>query len=84
MPFLEIMSSQDPPIKSKEHYATFKQLHFAYKAASSEAEKSASRPKEQYDSKVCESTVDIGDHVLIRKVGLKGKNKFEDKCGQPS
>ena len=41
--------------------------------------KSASHQKEQYDSKVCESTVDIGDHVLIRKVGVKGKNKLADK-----
>ena len=76
--FIGIKSSQDPPIKSREHYATKlkKRLHFAYKAASSEAEKSASRQKEQYDSKVRESTVDIGDRVLIRKVGLKGKNKL--------
>ena len=49
-----------------------KRLHFAYKAAISEAEKSASQQNEQYDSKVRESTVDIGDRVLIRKVGLKG------------
>ena len=54
-------------------------MNFADKAASSEAEKSASRQKEQYDSKVRESTVDIGDRVLTRKVGLKGKNKLADK-----
>ncbi|MCG7879345.1 MAG: RNase H-like domain-containing protein [Candidatus Thiodiazotropha endolucinida] len=79
--FLGLSSSQDPPIASREHYATKlkKRLQFAYKMASKEAEKSALHQKSQYDSKVRESTVDIGDRVLIRKVGLKGKNKLADK-----
>ena len=32
-----------------------------------------------YDSKIRESTVQVGDGVLIRNVGLKGKNKLADK-----
>ena len=32
-----------------------------------------------YDSNVRESIVEVGDRVLIRNVGLKGKNKLADK-----
>lgn len=75
------LSSEDPKISDKEHYATKlrKRLQFAYKTASREAEKSASRYKNIYDSKVRESTLDVGDRVLIRNVGLKGKQKLADK-----
>ncbi|MCU7858926.1 MAG: DDE-type integrase/transposase/recombinase, partial [Candidatus Thiodiazotropha sp. (ex Lucinoma kastoroae)] len=79
--YLGLNSSQDPTISSREHYVSKlkKRLHFAYKVASSEAQKSAGRHKVRYDSKVRESTVDIGDKVLIRNVGLKGKHKLADK-----
>ncbi|MCG8113144.1 MAG: DDE-type integrase/transposase/recombinase, partial [Candidatus Thiodiazotropha taylori] len=75
------LSSEDPKISDKEHYATKlrKRLQFAYKTASREAEKSAARHKHLYDSKVRESTLDVGDRVLIRNVGLKGKQKLADK-----
>ena len=71
----------DEPISSKEHYATKlkKRLRYAYKVAASEAEKNAHRHKAQYDAKVREATLDIGDRVLIRNVGLKGKHKLADK-----
>lgn len=75
------LQTPDEPIKSREHYATKlkKRLNFAYKVAASEAKKSADRSKSNYDLKVREATVDIGDRVLIRNVGLKGKNKLADK-----
>ena len=79
--YLGLKSSQDPAISSKEHYATKlkKRLQYAYKVASSEAQKSAERHKAQYDLKVRESTVDVGDRVLVRNVGFKGKHKLADK-----
>ena len=79
--YLGLKSSQDPAISSKEHYATKlkKRLQYAYKVASSEAQKSAERHKSQYDLKVRESTVDVGDRVLVRNVGFKGKHKLADK-----
>ena len=75
------LSSEDEPITSREHYATKlkMRLQFAYKTVSREAEKSAARHKILYDSKVRESTLDVGDRVLIRNVGLKGKHKLADK-----
>ena len=47
--------------------------------ASKEANKSATRHMSNYDCKVREATVGVGDRMLIRKVGLKGKNKLADK-----
>ena len=75
------LTSEEPSISDREHYATklTKRLQFAYKTASKESEKSAARHKNHYDSKVRESTLDVGDRVLIRNVGLKGKNKLADK-----
>ena len=69
------------PISSREHYTSKlkKRLDFAYKVAAREAQKSADRNKANYDLKVREATLDVGDHVLIRNVGLRGKNKLADK-----
>ena len=60
------------PISSREHYASKlkKRFDFAYKVAAREAKKSADRNKTNYDLKVREATLDVGDHVLIRNVGL--------------
>ena len=79
--YLGLNSPDSPSFSSKEHYATKlkKRLEFAYKIASREAEKSAEQYKTRYDSKVREATVNVGDRVLIRKVGLKGRNKLADK-----
>ena len=79
--YLGLNSPQDTSDPSRQHYASKlqKRLKFAYQVASSEAQKSAGRHKLIYDSKVRESTVDIGDRVLIRNVGLKGKHKLADK-----
>ena len=52
--------------------------------ASKEANKSATRHKSNYDCKVREAIVGVGDIVLIRKVGLKGKNKLADKLNKHS
>ena len=70
-------SSQDSECTSREHYASKlkKRLDFAYKVASKEANKNATRHKSNYDGKVREATLGVGDRVHIRKVGLKGKNK---------
>ena len=56
-----------------------KRLDFAYKTASKEARRQGRRHKVTYDLKVRESNLMPGDPVLIRNVGLKGKNKLADK-----
>ena len=65
--YLGLNSPHDPSDPSRQHYASKlqKRLNFAYQVASSEAQKSAGCPKLIYDSKVRESTVDIGTGSLL-------------------
>lgn len=56
-----------------------KRLNYAYELASAEANKSSRRYKAQYDSKVRDSTLKVGDRVLVRNVGLKGKQKLANR-----
>ena len=56
-----------------------KRLDFAYKTASKEARRQGRRHKVTYDLKVRESNLMPGDRVLIRNMGLKGKNMLADK-----
>ena len=79
--YLGLSSPEEPVLTSKEHYATKlkKRLQFAYKVAASEARKSADRNKKIYDLKVREATLDVGDRVLVRQVGLRGKHKLADR-----
>lgn len=44
-----------------------------------EVKKFVEKNKERYDVKICEVRLEVGDKVLIRNVGLKGKNKLVDK-----
>ena len=79
--YLGISKTEEYEIVSQDHYATKlkKRLQFAYKVASKEAEKSSQRHKSNYDLKVREATLDIGDRVLIRQVAFKGRHKISDK-----
>ena len=56
-------------------------LHEAYEAARREAEKHAAANKKRYDLKVRVKNTDLqaGDRVLIRNLGLKGKNKLANR-----
>jgi transposase InsO family protein len=54
-------------------------MQFAYDAAARHAGKEAEKNKSRYDRGVRESLLEIGDRVLVRKVGIKGKHKLADK-----
>ncbi|XP_076830977.1 uncharacterized protein LOC143476602 [Brachyhypopomus gauderio] len=56
-----------------------KDLQEAYELANKAADKTHQRNKRAYDQKVRFQTVDIGDRVLLRNVGLKGKHKLESR-----
>lgn len=79
--YLGISKPEECDIVSQDHYATKlkKRLQFAYKVASKEAEKSSQRHKANYDLKVREATLDVGDRVLIRQVAFRGRHKISDK-----
>ena len=58
-------------------------LHFAYKKAQEAAKQSAAQHKRYYDLKVRSSgSLHPGDRVLVRNVGLRGKQKLADKWEQ--
>jgi len=79
--FLGIEPDQSFRAKDLNSYSSNlkKRLDFAYKVASKEAKRQGRRHKRQYDKKVRNVQVVPGDRVLVRNVGLKGKNKLADK-----
>uniref|UniRef100_A0A674P9H8 Integrase catalytic domain-containing protein n=1 Tax=Takifugu rubripes TaxID=31033 RepID=A0A674P9H8_TAKRU len=54
-------------------------LKQAYKLASEAADKRHQRNRRLYDRRVTFRTLDIGDRVLLRNLGLRGKHKLESK-----
>ena len=54
-------------------------LQRAYKLASEAADKTDQRNKRSYDKRVGFQSLDIGDRVLLRNLGLKGKHKLESR-----
>ena len=79
--YLGLQSTEQSEVRSKEHYGTKlkKRLQFAYKVASNEARKNTDRHKRNYDLKVREATLDVGDRVLVRRVGFRGRHKIADR-----
>ena len=51
-------------------------LDVAYNIATAQAKKSASRHKAHYDKRIRGSVVSVGDRVLVRNVGVRGKHKL--------
>jgi hypothetical protein len=51
-------------------------LDLAYRIAVAEGSKLSARHKALYDKKVRGATVNVGDYVLVRKVGIIGKHKL--------
>lgn len=54
-------------------------LKASYQLAIANAKKVADKNKQRFDMKVRESTLEIGDRVLVRNVRLRGKNKLADR-----
>ena len=53
-------------------------LKYAYKKAIEEAEKKGAKNKHYDDQKVRNATIEAGDRVLVRKVGIRGNHKLAD------
>ncbi|XP_052797464.1 uncharacterized protein LOC128229702 [Mya arenaria] len=54
-------------------------LQYAYRVAGEAAKKRANQNKVQYDKRVRENKLSVGDVVLVRKVNLQGRQKLADK-----
>lgn len=92
--FLGIKPEDSERSKSHSNYVKGlqKRLNYAYKVASRESRRQARRHKRRYDLRVRHAKIEPGDRVLVRNVGLKGKNKLADRwsrevyvvCSQPN
>lgn len=67
--------------KSHSQYVQTLKTHLqeSYELAVKNAAKTAERNKIRFDKHVTESTLDVGDRVLVRNVRLRGKHKLADK-----
>lgn len=54
-------------------------LEQSFKIATSNAQKSAERNKTRFDKQVVDSTLQVGDRVLVRNVKLRGKHKLANR-----
>ena len=52
---------------------------WAYKLVSKEAAKSADKQKKQYDKKARNSTLEVGDRILVRRTSFQGKHKLSNR-----
>jgi hypothetical protein len=78
--FLGIEPNRTKPTDKSTYVSGLRsRLNFAYKAASREARKQGQRHKKWYDLRVREAKVEIGDRVLVRNVGIRGKAKLADR-----
>jgi transposase InsO family protein len=57
-------------------------LEAAYKAASEATKQAQTRQARGYNKKVRGSKIEIGDYVLVKNVGVRGKHKLADKWKQ--
>jgi hypothetical protein len=75
------------PLKGKPNYTEYvkglkSRLDHAYKVASEHLKQAKLKQKAQYDVRNRGAVVQPGDNVLVKQVGLKGKNKLADKWEQ--
>ena len=59
-----------------------KRMDYAYRLVSDRTSKLDAKNKSRYDSKLHENTIEPGDRVLLRNVGIPGKHKLGDKWGK--
>lgn len=73
------LNSQKQRSHSEYVRALKNHLQESYQLVSKNASKTAARNKVRFDKRVTESTLDVGDRVLVRSVRLRGKHKLADK-----
>jgi uncharacterized protein YdeI (YjbR/CyaY-like superfamily) len=81
---LDVIQGLSSPVDEEPSHAEYvrklrKRLQYAYALASRENKKASARQKKHFDMKVRGPTVQVGDRVLLRKLGVKGKHKIDDE-----
>ena len=80
---IDVLLGTEGQQTEKQGYSEFvlslrKRLDYAYKLASSQADKAKESQRKYYDMKTRGAVVAIGDRVLVRSVNLRGKQKIAD------
>ena len=81
---VDVMFGIDPDARRLKHPAQYvddlrKRLKHAFDLAQSSVEKSRKKNSRFYDRRAHASTLEVGDRVLTRNVGFKGKHKLSDR-----
>jgi transposase InsO family protein len=80
---IDVFFGMDPNCRDGDHHTYVSKLKnrmsSAFATASAEAKRIAEKNKSRYDEHVRFSRIDVGDKVLVRKVGIQGKHKLADK-----
>jgi hypothetical protein len=77
---LGLMYPDQDQITDTDYVTKLKErLEYAYRLASTHNKTASARQKNHYDVKVRGAVVEVGDRVLVRKLGVKGKQKLKDK-----
>ena len=81
--YLGLDAKEEHSANTPEYVSSLRErLDYAYRLASERDDIAGARNKAMYDKKLHENKVQVGDRVLIRNVGVKGKNKLGDKWGR--
>lgn len=71
---------KNPDMSHSQYVRNLKKyLKESYQLASANAKKIADKNKRRFDMRVWESTLDIGDRVLVRNLRFRGKHKLADR-----
>nr|XP_054775539.1 uncharacterized protein LOC129284041 [Lytechinus pictus] len=78
------LDAQGEDIASAPDYVTKlrDRLDYAYKVASERNDQAGAKNKGRYDQKLKENKIEVGDRVLVKIKGVKGKNKLGDIWGK--
>ena len=84
---IDVIFGVDPDARRIRHPVQYvndlkARLKHAFELAQGSVEKSRARNKAYYDRKAHATTLEVGDRVLVRNKGLKGKNKLADRWEQ--
>ena len=75
-----IGSEEEDDLKHHQYVANMrKELRNAYQLAVDAASKNHERNKKRYDTRVRNQTLEEGDRVLVRNLGITGKHKLQDR-----
>ena len=70
-----------PPLSHSLYVKKLKShLEESYQVAITNSRKTAQKNKKRFDKVIRESTLDVGDRVLVRNLRLRTKHKLADKC----